>query len=213
MRDKPQLWIVAGPNGAGKTTSVKLEPIATLVSNVKFLNPDAVTLECLNKAGYAGFKDAPLDVQTRLFIQSANAVQAELESRLDRSESVGIETVLSTEKYLSLCDRVRLNGGEVSLLYVGVSSPEISMHRVAKRVQAGGHGIPDDKIVARYHRSLALLPEFISRTTQFWIYDNSDANPENPPLVVASGSLGRLGFQHPEIFPELQDVLSRIPRM
>lgn len=52
---RPEFWIIAGPNGAGKTTTVQRLPIARLLANIPFLNPDAVTLSKLQQAGYAGF--------------------------------------------------------------------------------------------------------------------------------------------------------------
>lgn len=38
----------------------------------------------------------------------------------------------------------------------------------------GGHPVPQDKIVERYHRSLALLLDAIKLTNRAYIFDNSD---------------------------------------
>ena len=37
----------------------------------------------------------------------------------------------------------------------------INIARVAQRVAQGGHDVPRDRIVARYHRTMALLPDAI----------------------------------------------------
>jgi predicted ABC-type ATPase len=102
----PELWIVAGPNGAGKTTCVQKEPISGLLPGVRFLNPDDRTLTKLRGAGYGGFADAPLDVQSRLFIESADEVLLDLQADVAAGEPVGVETVLSSGKYRSLVDHV-----------------------------------------------------------------------------------------------------------
>ena len=74
----PELWLLAGPNGAGKTTSSQRQPIAGLLPGVVFLNPDDRTLAKIRAAGYGGFADAPANIQTALFIESANEVSTDL---------------------------------------------------------------------------------------------------------------------------------------
>ncbi len=41
------------------------------------------------------------------------------------------------------------------------------------RVKTGGHPVPEDKIVSRYFRSLALLREVICYSNRAYIFDNS----------------------------------------
>lgn len=50
----------------------------------------------------------------------------------------------------------------------------INIIRVKTRQAAGGHNVPEDKIVNRYHRSLDLLPYFINVCDICHVYDNSD---------------------------------------
>jgi predicted ABC-type ATPase len=40
------------------------------------------------------------------------------------------------------------------MLYLVLGSPTVSMGRVAKRVAAGGHDVPEDRIRPRWNRSL-----------------------------------------------------------
>jgi predicted ABC-type ATPase len=134
----PELWLLAGPNGAGKTTTTQRQPIAGLLPNVTFLNPDDRTLAKLRAAGYRGFGDAPADVQTTFIIQSANEVLAAIHSAIARGEPIGVETVLSSGKYRALVNEVLASRGYVWLLYVALSSPEIAAARVAARVRRGG---------------------------------------------------------------------------
>ena len=203
----PEFWIIAGPNGAGKTTCVKTKPIADLLPDVDFLNPDERTLFKLRSLSYQGFSDAPVDAQTRLFFASADEVFEELKQALADNRKVGVETVLSSDKYRSLVESTQRAGGIFCLVYVALSSPAIAQERVAARVKRGGHGIPDDKIEQRWHRSLENLPWFVQRSTNFWVMDNSSSDPQSCPLLVASGKLGQVELVDEHAFPEMKKAL------
>ena len=208
----PELWIVAGPNGAGKTTCVKKGPISILLPDVSFFNPDDRTLEKLQASGYRGFIDAPLDLQTNFFFISADEVFQELKDEIAQNRAVGVETVLSSEKYRSLVDEVVQKEGFVGLIYIALSSPKIAVQRVAERVQRGGHGIPNEKIEKRWVRSLTNLSLFASLCTAFWVFDNSDSTPDVDPILIATGKAGLLEFSHESMFPEMKSALLPLPR-
>jgi predicted ABC-type ATPase len=205
-----ELWIIAGPNGAGKTTCAKTKPIADLMPDVSFFNPDDRTLLKLQSAGYQGFLDAPVDVQTRLFFESADEVFEELKRALAQKQKIGVETVLSTDKYRSLVEMVRNDGGIFCLIYVALKSPSIAKERVAARVKRGGHGISDEKIEQRWERSLKNLPWFAERATNFWVIDNSASPPFGAPQLIASGKQGVVEYLAEDVFPEMKLALSSI---
>lgn len=181
-----QFWLIAGPNGAGKTTlTSRLRNVFPALPQP--LNPDAVSLELLKERGFDGFAEAPSDVLRECFLGGANWVAQEIETRLGRGESVGVETVLSTEKYLPLFREMSQSGG-ANLLYVGNQRPEISIERVAARVQKGGHDVPAGKIRSRWQRSLKLLPVFLDFASQAWVFDHSHF-PARPVAVKSQGHL------------------------
>ena len=51
----------------------------------------------------------------------------------------------------------------------------INADRVAERYEQGGHNVPPDKIVARYARSLANLPDAMPYLSRAFFFDNSGA--------------------------------------
>ena len=206
----PTLWIVAGPNGAGKTTCTQREPISKLLPSVQFLNPDDRSREKLIRQGYAGFAAAPENVRTAAFFESADEVFNELSRAVAAAESVGVETVLSTDKYRTVVEAVRQAGGFVGLIYVALESPALACQRVAARVRRGGHDVPVDKVEARWERSLDNLPWFARHATAFWIFDNSDSNLSLPPLLVARGRFGAVEFLAEDIFPRLRSAVDKI---
>ncbi len=78
-------------------------------------------------------------------------------------------------------------GFEVRLVYVILNSVDLNVERVRTRVAKGGHGVPEDKIRERWHRSLAQLPWFLDNSDRAWIYDNSGSTPR---LVGEKSSTG-----------------------
>lgn len=207
----PTLWIVAGPNGAGKTTSTQREPIASLLRGVRFLNPDDLSREKLVRQGFSGFADAPDEIRRTAFLKSADEVFDELSRAVAVGEAVGVETVLSTDKYRAVVETVRKAGGFVGLIYVALESPGLACQRVAARVRRGGHDVPADKIEARWERSLDNLPWFARHATAFWVFDNSDSNFAQPARLVAQGNVGSLGFLAEDVFPRLRTAVLQIP--
>lgn len=199
--NRPEFWIIGGPNGAGKTTCAKAEPINSLLPKLKFANPDDRTLEKILAAGYRGFGDTPEEFQKNAFIDAANETYAEISAAID---------VLSSKKYMKVVEDVKSRNGFVGLVYIAVSSPLISVNRVEKRVSAGGHGVPRDKIVERWNRSLDLLPWFAKNVTAFWIYDNSGAESASIIFRIAHGKNGVLDYQSESTFPEMKATLAKI---
>lgn len=185
-----EFWIVAGPNGAGKSTLVQKAPIRSLLPHVVFLDPDDVTLRRLRQAGLQGFADAPEADLLEAYRAAADEVFAGVASRLETGQAAGVETVLSTEKYRPLVDRVLARGGFVGLIYVWLDAPELACARVERRAGEGGHDVPPQKVAARWHRSVENLGWFLRRVSRFWIYDNSDSDPSIAPRLLAAGGHG-----------------------
>ncbi len=59
------------------------------------------------------------------------------------------------------------------LYFICTEAPELNVERVRQRVALGGHDVPEDRIVGRYKRTLALLPEAIAACDRSVLYDNS----------------------------------------
>jgi predicted ABC-type ATPase len=208
----PEFWIVAGPNGAGKTTLVQAHPIGLLLPDVPFLNPDDIALELLHARGYRNFLESSEAALRAAFLEAAGKVEAQLRASIQSGQPIGVETVLSSDKYRPIVSIVRKRGGFVGLIYVALASPDLACRRVRKRAQAGGHDVPLEKIRSRWARSLANLAWFAQNTSAFWVFDNSNENPKIPPTLVASGQNGRLSFLEPSANEIFRHALAKIPR-
>jgi predicted ABC-type ATPase len=161
--------IVAGPNGSGKSSVYQDTDIEAGGRSVWIVNPDLLTVRIRDVEGMA-IDDANRAAVTR--------IEAWLEASIDVHKSIGVETVLSTPKYRRLVSHAKAKGFLVWLIYVVLDSPERNVERVKLRVKKGGHAVDDDKIRARYFRSLEQFPWSLEQADRAWIYDNSAAIPK-----------------------------------
>ena len=153
---KPEIVVFAGPNGSGKSTLTDtLRPIG-----VPYVNADDIqkALGCDN-------------------LVAAKHAEALREKYVASGVSFCFETVLSTDRNLNLLKRAKDSGFFIRCYYVLTVDPMINVARVKSRVSAGGHDVPEDKIISRYDRALGLLPELIPVCDVCHIYDTSLFEP------------------------------------
>lgn len=104
-------------------------------------------------------------------------IEAWLDASISVHKTIGVETVLSTDKYRRLVVKAKELGFLIWLVYVLLDSPERSIERIKLRVAKGGHDVADDDVRKRYGRSLTQLEWFLDQADQAWIFDNSGATP------------------------------------
>ena len=175
------LVFLAGPNGAGKSTFFRhfLED-----TKVHFVNGDVVAakLRSLRSRG----SDAEIDAL------AFRATQARREALLAARASFCTESVFSDPvgAKLDFLRRAGAEGYAVFLVFVGLAGPALSMARVMQRVEEGGHDVPDEKLKARYPRTMANLEKAIPLVEMAFLFDNSDA--DHPFRAVAVYQRGRV---------------------
>jgi predicted ABC-type ATPase len=165
--EQPIFWIVAGPNGSGKSSIYQDIDIEAFARAIWIINPDLLTARLQAVEG--------LNLGTAN-LEAVQRIEAWLEASIMAHQSVGVETVLSTDKYRRLVLAAKALRFEVRLTYVVLDSVERNIERVRLRVAKGGHAVPEDKIVARYARSLEQLPWFLEQADRALLYDNSGAS-------------------------------------
>jgi predicted ABC-type ATPase len=142
------------------------------------------TSSFLNSAGLASaaknlkFADGKLDfrkVEVNSYFASV-AVDFLRQMLLEQKASFTFETVMSHPSKVDLLSQAQASGYRTYLYFVATDDPAINVSRVRNRVKLGGHGVPEDKIEERYHRSLALLMDAIRHTNRAYIFDNSGDN-------------------------------------
>lgn len=148
---KPEIMVFAGPNGSGKSTVTELFHI-----DIDYINADNIK-------------------KSNLCSDMEAAIKAEQlrEEHLAKGQDFCFETVLSTDRNLKLLKRAKEKGYFIKCVYIITALPEINIERVHQRTQLGGHDVPEEKIISRYHRSLDLIKEVVPICDICHIYDNS----------------------------------------
>jgi predicted ABC-type ATPase len=153
---RPVVVALAGSNGAGKSTFFH----AHLASaGLRFINAD------------------DLASALRLEAYQASALAAALRAALvEQRESFVFETVLSDPLGAKVreLEEISRQGIGVVMIFIRIDSPETSRQRVAMRVLQGGHDVPDEKLAARFHRTLANLDRAIRGLPVVLVFDNTD---------------------------------------
>lgn len=193
--DPPSLWIIAGANGSGKTTAYNRLTIEALRGSIWIINPDELASR-ISTAETLPLAEANLE--------SVKRIEKWLYSSIDAYQTVGVETVLSTDKYRNLVARAKARGFKRHLIYVYLRTAELNVERVAIRVAKGGHDVPKDKIIDRRRRSLEQLGWFFSQANAASIFDNSGASP----VLVVEKKAGRIAV-HGELLPEIAAAIGR----
>jgi len=183
---KPIVLAFAGPNGSGKTTLTRNHPTVSHPIVGTYVNADDLKKE----HGCTELEAA----------QQAEALRTRL---LDRGADFSFETVLSTERNLLLLQKAKERGYEVQCIYVLTCDENLNVARVLARHTAGGHGVPADKVRARYHRALALLPRLVETCDKMLVYDNTDR-----PVLLFSKENGRT-----EMFPSVHWPKSSLQKL
>ena len=148
---QPEIVVFAGPNGSGKSTITKFAKTVGV-----YINADDI-----KRANNCSD------------LEAAQIAEQKRENSLNALDDFTFETVLSTRKNLDLLKRAKLKGYFVRCFYVLTASEEVNISRVKIREAQGGHGVPEEKIRARYQRALKLIPELITVCDIIHIYDNT----------------------------------------
>jgi predicted ABC-type ATPase len=154
----PEAVVIAGANGAGKTTTAR-GLLPALYPDLEFLNIDEVQIE---GSVFAHPVAAGREVLRRL----ADAER--------RRGSFAIETTLSSMMYARRMRSWRTWGYRLILHFIEVPSEDFAVRRVAARVAAGGHSVPEPDIKRRYHRGLELFEQVYKPLVDEWYHWISD---------------------------------------
>ena len=190
LLDRPVLIWLAGPNGAGKTTFFEAY-LGRL--DIPYVNADRIA-RVLREIDPTASSD---DLDRRAFAEAERLRAALVEAHL----SFCTETVFSDPvgAKLQVLRQARAHGFAAFLVFIGLDGPALSIARVKQRVLQGGHDVPDEKLRARFPRTLANLRGAISLVDEAFLFDNSSY--DEPYRIIAVYQQGHLVSQHPPLPP------------
>lgn len=160
----PRVVVLAGINGAGKTTASR-DLLTKVLRIPTFVNADAIA------RGLNG-----LEPEKEAF-RAGRIMLDQLDQLATRREDFAFETTLAARTYAGWLESLRATGYECHLYYYWLRSPELAIARVAARVAAGGHFVPDATVRQRYARSARNFFELYRPQADVWeVYDNTDSD-------------------------------------
>ncbi len=161
------LYIFAGPNGSGKSTLIKDYISYYGLNEIEYICPDIYASEL--------FSDIT-DIYER-YKKAMDFAEYKRKKLLAMGKSMIMETVLSRSDKLDFISNARKQGYRIVSVFVGTTSADINCERIKQRVIEGGHDVPEDKLRARYARSLENLPLLAECSDELYVYDNSGDHP------------------------------------
>lgn len=172
MPGNPSVVVIAGPNGAGKTTSASAVLRDTLGID-KFVNADQIA------AGLSGFNPESAAFRAgRIMLKRLHELAAQ-------RESFAFETTLASRSFAPFIQKLKKRGYKFHLIFLWLADVELAKARVASRVAAGGHDIPEEILERRYRRGIENFFALYQALADKWhLYDNG---PEFFPKLVAHG--------------------------
>lgn len=157
----PNVVIVAGPNGSGKSTAAP-SLLRDYLGITEFVNADVIA------QGLSAFGSE------NVAMQAGRVMLERLEVLASEQADFAFETTLASRSFAPWLRELHKAGYRVHLLFLWLPSPEMAVARVASRVQQGGHNVPDDVVIRRYHAGLRnLLHLYIPVVDAWMMFDNS----------------------------------------
>lgn len=159
---KPVVYIIAGPNGSGKST---------LVTN--FINYQIFGDKFVNAGIYAQTKFKDVKDQNERERLSMLYATNEFNRLVDENKTFIFETVLSHESKLDMIKRAKKKGYKIISIYVFTDLPEINVDRVNKRTAQGAIPVEENKVRARYIRSLVNATNLKALSDEYYQMNNT----------------------------------------
>lgn len=184
-----KIYIIAGCNGAGKTTA-SFTILPQILQCDEFVNADEIA------RGLSPFHPERVSIEAgRLMLQRVSDL-------LKAKATFALETTLSTRSYVSLIKKARKAGYQVELIFFWLSSPEVAIQRVAKRVMEGGHNIPEEVIRRRYDAGIKNLFNIYGHVVDRWLLIDNNTGKS---VVLAESNDGVTKIYDFERFKRIMD--------
>ena len=178
----PNLFIIAGPNGSGKTTISKIILEKHLF---EYLNADEIAMNMSQEA------------IEKVRISAGKLLISRFDKLIQNGVSICIETTLSGLFLVKRIKECRKAGYGINLLYLLLDDTGMAINRIKARVKRGGHAIPDEDVIRRFHRSGSNFLKIYRYLVDKWVMYY---NGHERLIYVAEGSSDIIKIQEDDIY-------------
>lgn len=158
MKSVPEAVLIAGANGAGKTTFAR-KFLHAGYPDARFLNAEEIQRE-------GGDFDHPVAAGRELLRRLTDLVA--------ERQTFVVETTLSSRSYVAKLRSWAAAGYRTSLHFIELPSADFAVGRVATRVAAGGHAVPEVDVRRRFDRGIQLFSTIYRPLVDRWYHWRSD---------------------------------------
>lgn len=166
---QPELWLLCGGNGSGKSTFYErfLKP-----KNIPLINADNIARTLWpNEPEHHSYEAALIAEKERFRL-------------VEEGQTFCFETVYSHPSKLDFIASAKAAGFRIHIFYFHLGDTGLHNARVASRVRAGGHDVPEDKVNSRVPRTFANIRDSVGLADELHLVDN--ASTVKPYVRVAS---------------------------
>ncbi len=171
----PSVVVLGGPNGSGKSTAAPRLLRGSLKVD-EFVNADTLA------QGLSAFR--PEEVA----LEAGRITLGRLDELASQHRSFAFESTLASQSLARRLTALKREGYNVHVLYLWLPDVGLAIARVAERVRAGGHNVPEDAVRRRYQRGRRNFFTLYRGIADRWrVYDASSVDG---PQLVATGGTG-----------------------
>lgn len=195
---QPLYTIIAGPNGSGKSTLTAALKDSGLLGLC--INPDEIA--------------AQLPAGTKARDRVAREVTvAATAKHFAAGESFARESAFSGQTIMKSMDAARDAGYRLEVIFVAVQNVEEAIDRVRKRVELGGHGLPEAEQRRRFELSMANAAVAARTADSVSLYENPVGRGPRLIAQVDQGKVVELKHPRPQWVDRVLAGMDRSPRL
>ena len=190
MKNNKLLYIIAGANGSGKST---LSEVLLKEKNLEFLNADEIAKEI-----------AP-DAINSVLISAGKIYFQRLNEYFMNNKSFAVESTLSGNNIVRIINKARKQNYKIILVYSFLQNCTTCIERVKKRVENGGHNVPEEDIIRRYYKSVVKFwDEYRLIVDEWTMFYNGY---EYAPVIVSFGTKDNFDIINKEMQNNFNSIL------
>lgn len=199
----PNLYLIAGHNGAGKSTYGRLL-LPEIAHSLSVFDGDAVYHATLREA-FIRLKVAKF-AQREAMQTTLDTFEGLVETALAEKQDFAYEGHFNGEGPWETVQRFKDAGYGVHMVFLGLNDVALSVGRVEKRVEQGGHYVSPYNVQVNYEGNLKYLNDRFRVLDSLTVFDTSAPQPK----LLVSLTLGKVEYQAPELLRWFREGLPNV---